>query len=410
MVDQAPSLGSNCRSVKFSARSGLKTERAVGLARMWTAVGIMLLVCLRASSANFGSNQTWLFASAFAIYTLLFFYLFRGRAKWSNRDQLYVHGGDVIWTLIFSLFAHEPRIILLAFLFVLTAAAERWTPNRVLETSAVIALLVSFGLLIEYSLHLVNFETALLSPTAPFFLWGVFAFFSGSLIWFLARRQAAQRWEAAANAAQRAHSRVSVELHDSIVQSLFSVDCYIERILAKPDDLSPVASEDLMNLQDLVRKTSVKLRDIVWQERPLDLGSQSFVGYVTDLIAEFEQETGITVHFSWDCGKISLPPAGAGELARIIQEALLNIRKHSGARNVWIVCGVRRNRLQFCIDDDGQGFDFSGRLGMLELETSARGPFVIRERVSALGGELAVESNPGRGARLEIVLPKDALA
>jgi two-component system, NarL family, sensor histidine kinase UhpB len=89
---------------------------------------------------------------------------------------------------------------------------------------------------------------------------------------------------------------------------------------------------------------------------------------------------------------------------------LLNIRKHSGAHNVWIVCGVRRNRLQFCIDDDGQGFDFSGRLGMLELETSARGPFVIRERVSALGGELAVESNPGRGARLEIVLPKDALA
>jgi len=409
-MDQGPSLGSNCRSVKLAARSGLKTERAVGLARMWTAVGIMLLVCLRASSATFGSDQSWLFASAFAIYTLVFFYLFRGRAQWSNRDQLWVHAGDAAWAVIFSLFTHEPRVILLVFLFVLTAAAERWTPNRVLETSAAVALLVSFGLLAEYSLHLVNVQTALLSSTAPYFLWGVFAFFSGSLIWFLARRQAAQRWEAAANAAQRAHSRVSVELHDSIVQSLFSVDCYIERVLSKPDDLSPVAAEDLVNLQELVRKTSVKLRDIIWQERPLDLGAQSFLEYVTELVAEFEQDTGIGVHFSWDCGKISLPPAGAGELARIIQEALLNIRKHSGARNVWIVCGVRRNRLQFCIDDDGQGFDFSGRLGMLELETSARGPFVIRERVSALGGELAVESNPGRGARLEIVLPKDALA
>ena len=45
---------------------------------------------------------------------------------------------------------------------------------------------------------------------------------------------------------------------------------------------------------------------------------------------------------------------------------------------------------------------------MVELENTTQGPFVIRERVSALGGELAVESKPGRGARLEIALPKDA--
>jgi len=69
---------------------------------------------------------------------------------------------------------------------------------------------------------------------------------------------------------------------------------------------------------------------------------------------------------------------------------------------------VTRSCLRFWIDDDGQGFDFSGRLGMVELESTTQGPFVIRERVSALGGELAVESKPGRGARLEIALPKDA--
>jgi signal transduction histidine kinase len=64
--------------------------------------------------------------------------------------------------------------------------------------------------------------------------------------------------------------------------------------------------------------------------------------------------------------------------------------------------------LRFWIDDDGQGFDFSGRLNMIELESTSQGPFIIRERVFALGGELAVESKPGRGARLEIALPKDA--
>jgi len=232
--------------------------------------------------------------------------------------------------------------------------------------------------------------------------------FAGGLIWLLARKEAAQRWEAAAGAAQRAHSRVSMELHDSIVQSLFTAECYIELIRTKSNDMSPAALDDLTSLQDLVHKTSVELRDIIWRERSLDLGSKSFVEYVTTLVAEFEQDTGIAVRFTWDCGKISLPPAGAGELVRIIQEALLNIRKHSGARNVSIDCSVTRNRLRVWIDDDGQGFGFSGRLGMVELENTAQGPFVIRERVSALGGELAVESKPGLGTRLEIALPKDA--
>jgi len=314
----------------------------------------------------------------------------------------------MVWPVIFPLVVPEPRVFMLAFLFVLTAAALRWSPSRVLETSGAIALLAGVGLVIEHALPGGGPWDAFAFMKGSYFFWGIFALFADGLIWFLARREAAQRLEAAAESAQRAQSRVSVELHDGIVQSLFSVECYIERIRSKIDDLSPEASEDLENLQDLVHKTSVKLRDIVWQERPLDLGSKSFFEYVNNLVAEFEQDTGIAVCFTWDCGEISPPPSGASELVRIIQEALLNIRKHSGARNVSIHCGVTRRKLWFRIDDDGQGFDFSGRLGMVELETTAQGPFVIRERVSALGGELAVESKPGRGARLEIALPKDA--
>jgi signal transduction histidine kinase len=407
-MDLVPSLGSNCQSHRYSVRFGPGPERALGLARVWTAVGIFLLVCLHPLSTDFPANQAALCASAFVLYSFVLFLLLRDPRNWSNRTRAWLHAGDVMWVVIFPLLVPEPRVCMLAFLFVLTAAALRWSPSRILETSAAIALLVGIGLLIEYALPGGDTWDAFLFMNGSYIFWGIFALFAAGLIWFLARREAAQRWEAAADSAQRAHSRVSVELHDGIVQSLFSVECYIERIRSKTDDLSPEVSEDLANLQDLVHKTSVKLRDIVWQERPLDLGSKSFVEYVNTLVAEFEQDTGIAVRFTWDCGKISPPPSGASELVRIIQEALLNIRKHSGARNVAINCGVTRSSLRFWIDDDGQGFDFSGRLGMVELESTAQGPFVIRERVSALGGELAVESNPGRGARLEIALPKDA--
>jgi len=58
------------------------------------------------------------------------------------------------------------------------------------------------------------------------------------------------------------------------------------------------------------------------------------------------------------------------------------------------------------VDDDGRGFGFSGRLSQAQLDQSRRGPVVIKERVQAMGGELEVESDPGRGSRLAITVPR----
>ena len=57
------------------------------------------------------------------------------------------------------------------------------------------------------------------------------------------------------------------------------------------------------------------------------------------------------------------------------------------------------------VEDDGKGFGFSGRLSDMELEKGGKGPVVIRERVRLLAGEIAIESTPGHGARLEIRIP-----
>jgi signal transduction histidine kinase len=133
------------------------------------------------------------------------------------------------------------------------------------------------------------------------------------------------------------------------------------------------------------------------------------VEYVSDLTAEFEHDTGISARFCSDGDPIQLPPAVAGELVRIVQEALLNVRRHSGAKNVSIRLSSGQGRWRLLIQDDGLGFDFTGRLCMEELEAKRQGPYVIRERVTTLGGNLEIESTPGRGARLEIALRKDAL-
>jgi signal transduction histidine kinase len=58
------------------------------------------------------------------------------------------------------------------------------------------------------------------------------------------------------------------------------------------------------------------------------------------------------------------------------------------------------------IEDDGRGFSFAGRLTQAELDAQAKGPLVIKERVRVIAGELAIESNPGQGSRLEISVPQ----
>jgi signal transduction histidine kinase len=92
-------------------------------------------------------------------------------------------------------------------------------------------------------------------------------------------------------------------------------------------------------------------------------------------------------------------------MARIVHEALVNVRRHSGARNVFVRLAAVNGDCRLSIDDDGCGFPFVGRFSQADLEASRKGPLVIKERVRLLGGQLTIESDPGHGARLEIAVP-----
>ena len=119
-----------------------------------------------------------------------------------------------------------------------------------------------------------------------------------------------------------------------------------------------------------------------------------------------QSDAGISARFVTTFDEVSLPPRTCNELARIVQEGLVNIRKHSGARNVMVRFDAENGFWKLIIDDDGFGFDFTGRLPLSQLDTMRQGPAVIMERVRSIGGDLVLESRPGRGARLEISLPQ----
>jgi signal transduction histidine kinase len=91
---------------------------------------------------------------------------------------------------------------------------------------------------------------------------------------------------------------------------------------------------------------------------------------------------------------------------RIVQESLVNIRKHSGAQSAVVRFGSQESLWKLVVNDDGNGFPFAGCFGLAELDTLRRGPAVIKERVRAVGGDMIIESTPGHGSRLEITIPQ----
>jgi signal transduction histidine kinase len=101
-----------------------------------------------------------------------------------------------------------------------------------------------------------------------------------------------------------------------------------------------------------------------------------------------------------------MPDKVCRELLRIVQEGLVNVRKHSKARNVLVRLSSNPGQWNLTLEDDGNGFAFTGRLDQEELERMGKGPMIIRERVRLIAGALTVESNPGQGTRLEIMVPR----
>ena len=93
-------------------------------------------------------------------------------------------------------------------------------------------------------------------------------------------------------------------------------------------------------------------------------------------------------------------------MVQILQEALTNVRKHSGAKNLLVRLSAPEADWNLAIIDDGRGFGFEGKLSHAQLDERKLGPLVIKERVRVIHGELEIESVPGHGARLDVRLPK----
>jgi signal transduction histidine kinase len=206
-----------------------------------------------------------------------------------------------------------------------------------------------------------------------------------------------------AGAAERA--RFARELHDGAVQSLIAVEMQVDVLRRQADAGKPIGSE-LGRIQGLLREEVLKLRELMQQMKAIDVDSQRLLGVLNDTVERFQRETGIQARFVTDLEDLDMPQRVCREILRIVQEGLVNVRKHSGARHALVRLGSNPEKWNLSVEDDGKGFPFAGRYNQNQMEEAGKGPMIIKERVRLIAGELTVESNPGQGTRLEISVPR----
>jgi len=205
-------------------------------------------------------------------------------------------------------------------------------------------------------------------------------------------------------AAERA--RFARELHDGAVQSLIAVEMQVDVLRRQADAGQPIAAE-LSRIQSLLREEVLKLRELMQQMKAIDVDPEKLIGVLKDNVDRFQRETGISAEFITDLDELDMSQRMCRETVRIVQEGLVNVRKHSEARHALVRLGSTLEQWNLTLEDDGKGFPFTGRYNMQQMKDAGIGPMIIMERVSLIGGELTVESNPGQGTRLEVTVPRN---
>jgi len=192
--------------------------------------------------------------------------------------------------------------------------------------------------------------------------------------------------------------KLSRELHDEIGQTLALLQIEISHAQAALNGQAGALRPRLERARELAERTVQTIRNITGMLRPTLLDDLGLVPALQFQLEDFLRRSGIQCEFTEDGVADQLPDAVKTCVYRVVQEALHNCEKHSGARRVRVSVRQFPECLVTEIEDDGCGFQTDRRgtgLGLLG----------IRERAANAGGTLVIDSSPGRGARVALRIP-----
>jgi signal transduction histidine kinase len=195
-------------------------------------------------------------------------------------------------------------------------------------------------------------------------------------------------------------NRLARELHDSVTQVLFSLTLNLEAagglIEKKPEKAATLVTRS----GEMAAEALAEMRSLIFELRPAALQEKGLAMALTNHVNLFRRRQGVEVSLKIE-GEERLPPEMEFCLYRVAQEALNNAAKHARSQHVSVSYRTQPDLAELIVQDDGVGFDATRATGGQSF-----GMLGMRERLTEAGGTLHVDSEPGRGTRIEARIPR----
>jgi PAS domain S-box-containing protein len=191
------------------------------------------------------------------------------------------------------------------------------------------------------------------------------------------------------------------ELHDRVGQNLTALNLnlsILKSLLPTPTESS--TEERLDDSLSLVAETMDRVRNVMTDLRPPALDDYGLDAALRWLGDRFSRRSGVVVRVDSAEPALRLPPLVEAGLFRVTEEAITNVSRHAGARQVLITL-VADPEVCLTIADDGSGFDLASLGGRQTWGLAS-----MRERTEAVGGRLRIESAPGKGTTVIVQVPR----
>ena len=205
-------------------------------------------------------------------------------------------------------------------------------------------------------------------------------------------------------AQEEERKRVAREIHDGPAQLIANLVIKTELCEKLIDMDTEKAKEELVSLKGFLRSSLSDVRKIIYNLRPMSLDDLGLVPTLQRYISNYVEENNILIEFLVLGNPKPLKPVIELAAFRIIQEALTNIKKHSGAEDATIRIEFTSEQVNILISDNGSGFNMS-ELKAVKNEDSGYGLLSMRERVELLNGKFDLKASKGKGTKIFVSLP-----
>jgi signal transduction histidine kinase len=204
---------------------------------------------------------------------------------------------------------------------------------------------------------------------------------------------------------EEARKKLARDLHDGPTQSIGAIAMrvnFARRLLTRDPEQ---AAGELFQIEELARRTTKEIRQMLFTLRPLVLESEGLVPALNQLSEKMREnhnqniisEADETVLEDMVVGKL-------GVIFFIVEEAVNNARKHARAKHIWVRLTRKGDLIHLEIEDDGVGFDVSSIQSNYEQRDSL-GMVNLHERAELVNGILKIDSAPGGGTRISVTVP-----